>query len=194
MKAMRLFLFAAIALTASSFSEKGTWIIDADSELMIHGSTNVNNFTCKIDCLTGLDTLHYMKNYAACELQFSRNRMTIPVRRFNCGAKQISNDFRKTLKSDQYPVLDITFQSLQNLSVKHNSTICGVVDITLAGVTRTFTIKYKAELKDRNTILLKGVHPVNFSDFNLTAPAKLNGLIKVKEALNVEFNLVLKEV
>jgi len=194
MKASTWLLIIATSFLSSGFSDKGNWVIDPESKLAIYGSTNVNKFTCRMDCYVGTDTLKFVKNYAACELQFSRNLMTIPIRSFDCGSKQISKDFWKTLKSETYPKLDINFRSLNNLNIKDNGHIRGVVDITLAGVTARYTILYVITLKNKNTILLKGTHSVNFADFDLEAPEKLQGLIKVNEELNVEFNLVLKEV
>lgn len=183
----------ALALLSSGFSKKGIWIIDAESRLSIQGSSNVNNFICKIDYCTGTDTLQYEENNSTREMRFTRSRMTIPIRSFDCGSKPISKDFWKTLKAETYPELDIYFISLQNLYFKNNSNIKGIVDITLAGVTARYTIRYQVSIKDDGTVLLKGTHAVNFSDFRLKAPKKLKGLIKVKEVLNVEFNLVLKE-
>jgi hypothetical protein len=193
MKRAIIILTVAVAFLSSGSSNQGAWIIDTKSQLAIYGSTNINNFACKIDCYTGTDTLQYIKNYKSCEIQFSRNRMTIPVRSFDCGSKQISKDFWKTLKSDAYPQLDINFKSLQNLHVKNNTWVNGIVDITIAGVTAQYTIRYYVTL-DKSTILLQGTQQVNFSDFKLEAPEKLNGLIKVNESLRVQFNLVLKEV
>ena len=183
-----------IALLSSGFSDKGTWIIDAESKLTIQGSTNVNNFTCKIDYCTGTDTLQYVEDNSAREMRFTRSRMTIPIRSFDCGSKPISKDFWKTLKADSFPEMDINFISLQNLYFKNNSNIKGVVDITLAGVTTRYSIRYQVSIQENGTVLLTGSHSVNFTDFQLKAPRKLKGLIKVKERLNVEFNLVLKEV
>ena len=193
MKRAIAILIVAVTFLGSSSSDKGSWIIDAESQLTIHGSTNVNNFACKIDCYTGGDTLQFIKNYTSREIQFSRNRMSIPIVSFDCGTKQISNDFRKALKSETYPQLHINFRSLQNLAVTNNSCINGIVDITLAGVTARYSISYDIIL-NKNIILLKGTQSVKFSDFNLEAPEKLIGLIKVNEALKVEFNLVLKEI
>jgi polyisoprenoid-binding protein YceI len=127
-------------------------------------------------------------------MRFTRSRMTVPVRSFDCGSKPISKDFWKTLKAETYPEMNIDFISLQNVYFKNNSHIDGVVDITLAGVTTRYTIKYFVIVKNNGTVLLQGTHAVNFSDFQLEAPKKLNGLIKVKEALKVDFNLLLKEV
>jgi hypothetical protein len=193
MKNSFLILIAAAAFFSSSTFDKGTWLIDTDSELYIYGSTNVNNFTCKFDSYKGGDTLEFIEEHSSSTLKFSFNQMTIPVKSFDCGVKQISRDFWKTLKSESYPDLRINFRSLQNLNVRNNTWVDGVVDITLAGVTARYTINYHVTTNNK-VISLKGTHPVNFSEFNLLAPEKLKGLIKVNECLEVEFNLVLKVV
>jgi hypothetical protein len=192
MKRTILIAMLATILLGSSTSDSGTWIFVAGTKLAILGSTNVNKFTCRFDYYNN-DTLQYLRNHRTGKLSFSNNRMAIPVRSFDCGAKQISNDFRKTLKSETFPELAIAFRSLENPFKQNDCFIDGVIDITLAGVTTTYTVRYVVRL-EKNTILLNGTHPVNFSDFGLEAPTKLQGLIRVDEVLNVEFNLVLKEV
>lgn len=194
MKTIATLTVITITLICSGFTEKGMWIVDSNSQLSIQGSTNVNKFTCKIEYCTGTDTLQYVENSSATELSFTRSRMTIPVRSFDCGTRQISKDFWRTLKSETYPELDINFRSLQNIAFKDNSYTYGVVDIKLAGVTARYKIRYRVSVKETNTILLNGLQKVNFSDFNLEAPRKMKGLIKVKEVLNVEFNLVLRKI
>jgi hypothetical protein len=183
-----------LAVTAAGFTRKGIWIIDAESQLTIQGSTNVNSFTCKIEYYTGTDTLRYVEDKSTRELRFTRSRMTIPVGGFDCGARPISKDFRKALRADTYPNMEINFISLQNLSFEGKSTAKGIVDITLAGSTTRYAVCYRVSTKPNGNVQLIGEQAVNFSDFRLLAPEKLNGLIKVKEGLKVEFNLVLKEI
>jgi hypothetical protein len=180
-------------LLCCSFSGEKTWVIDPESRLAIRGVTNVNTFTCKVNSYSGHDTLRYFCNNVASKLEFTTNRMTVPVRSFNCGSPQISKDFHKTLRSDRYPRLDINFISLENTALKHDSFVNGVLDITLAGVTTRYTVRFALAIKN-NTMLLSGLQPVKFSDFRLKAPEKLKGLIRVQEGLNVEFHLVLKAV
>jgi hypothetical protein len=194
MKNLGMIFMIATAFLSSGFSIKESWLIHSDSRLTIHGSTNISNFTCKIDDYNGSDTLVFVKEASAAELHFLRNRMTIPVRSFDCGGRQISRDFWQTLKAETYPRLNINFRSLENLSNKDHNIVKGVVDITLAGTTARYTICYRVTRKDNVTVLLNGSRIVNFSDFNLEAPEKLNGLIKVNQSLNVEFNLVLKAI
>ena len=194
MKPLNYLMVLALALISSAFSVEGTWIIDAESRLTIQGSTNVNEFTCKIESCTGTDTLQYVENNSTRQLRFTRSTMIVPIRSFDCGAKPISKDFWNTLKSESHPNLEIRFISLESLHFKKNSYIKGIVDITLAGVTARYAVCYAVQIKDNSAVLLKGAHSVNFADFGLEAPRKMRGLIKVKEALNVEFNLILREI
>ncbi|HEU5146407.1 MAG TPA: YceI family protein [Chryseosolibacter sp.] len=187
-------IIAGLSLAGTGLAPEGIWIVDAQSHLTIHGSTNVNNFSCKMQYCTGTDTLQYVECHSARELRFTRSLMTVPIRSFDCGAKPISKDFWKTLRSETHPNLQINFISLQNLTFRDKSNIKGVVDITLAGSTTRYTIGYQATINRNGDVLLKGAHTVNFADFGLAAPQKMKGLIKVKEGLRVEFNLVLKQI
>ena len=193
MKTKSSLIIIAAALLLSGFRDDGVWVIGSESRLTIRGCSNIKDFSCTIEYYPGTDTLRYVEQSATNELMFTRSFMIIPVRSFDCGAHPISRDFWETLKSDKYPDMRINFVSLQNPYVRNNG-VKGVVDITLAGVTTRYTICYRAAFGDNGVILLTGMHAVNFADFRLHAPEKLNGLIKVKEGLKVYFNLVLKEV
>ncbi len=193
MNMKRITLLVLVFFLNSGFTDKGMWIIDSDSKLTIQGSTNINEFSCKINYYLGADTLQYEKNYNSGMLVFSNNCMSIPITNFECDTKQISRDFRESLKAETYPDLTIYFRSLECPGSK-NGLINGVVDISLAGATTQYTIQYKVTVKDKKTILLKGIRPVAFSDFKLVPPKKLQGLIRVDEILNVEFDLVLKQI
>lgn len=182
-----------IALLCSGFTNDGTWIIDSESTLSIHGATNFNKFVCAIQSYPGHDTLQYFNNHTSSELQFASNQMLIPIEKFDCGSRQISEDFRSTLKSDAYPYLKIRLIALSGDAIKANQLVDGRMDISLAGVTKRYTVKFKTG-HENGDIVLSGFHPVNFSDFNLIAPEKLKGIIRVKNNLNVEFHLVLKSV
>jgi hypothetical protein len=193
METLKKLIIIIITLFCSGFSNEETWVIDSESKLSIHGATNVNTFTCELSSYAGHDTLRYFNDSTAPVLQFTTNRMTIPITSFSCGTRQISKDFHETLKSDKYPHLEINFISLGNNALDNNSVVKGIVDITLAGATTRYCIRFALNSKNE-TIFLSGMQPVKFSDFNLKAPQKFKGLIRVQEILNVEFHLVLKAV
>jgi hypothetical protein len=193
-KLLTILLIFGIALLTSSFSDQGRWIIDPQSRLSIHGATNVNTFKCMLDSYNMADTLEYVREKASLEMKLTRNRMRIPIRSFNCGNKQITKDFWQTLQSEKYPELEICFRSFRNTTLSDKSYVDGIVDITLAGATKRYVVKYFARTPDKETVLLTGTQAVNFSDFKLEPPNKMMGLIQVQESLDVEFNLMLKSL
>lgn len=174
---------------ASRIEERGKWVIDYNSQLLIHGQTNVNSFTCFISCYNSTDTLSYQINPRSKALEFEQNMMIIPIYNFNCGNNMITKDFRATVKADKNPYLNISFVSLDQHS--GNATSKGLLDITLAGVTKQVAVKF-TQAKKGDFLQLSGNHSVCFSDFALQAPARMLGLLKVEEDLRVEFKLLIR--
>ena len=70
--------------------------------------------------------------------------------------------------------------------------INGQVKIELSGVTKSYEVNYKFIMDDKKILQLIGERKVNFSDFNLTPPRKLGGIIRVNDVLDVGFNLKIK--
>ena len=187
---------ALITLTVASLmlcsglavKDKG-WIIGPETKLIIHGQTNVNSFKCKMDCYNHLDTLAYYTDDDQCMVFFKENIMKIPVVNFDCENKMINRDFYDVLKSNQYPHVQIQFVALERWT--GNIQVGGTAYITLAGITKSFTINY--DVKSNSSMLyLKGTQKIAFSDFGLQAPQKMMGMIKVQDALEVEFHLALR--
>ncbi len=185
-------LFILTILTAASRIEnRGKWVIDYDSQLLIHGQTNVNSFTCLISCYNSTDTLNYQVDQASKAFMFDQNAMVIPVYNFNCGNNLITKDFRTTAKADKHPYLRISFVSLEQNPTSSNNK--ALLTITLAGVTRQVSVKF-TQTRKGDFILLSGNHSVCFADFELQAPERMLGLVKVQDDLQVEFRLLIRPV
>lgn len=191
MKYFLALLLLPVLTSTTPIEDRGKWVIDYNSQLMIHGKTNVSSFTCFISCYNSTDTLNYELDTKTRNLTFDRNKMVIPVFNFNCGNTMITKDFRKTVNVDKYPYLNIAFVSLDRKGV--DDLASGNMEITLAGVTKTATVHFN--LKPKGDFLqLTGRYGVSFSDFNLEAPERMMGLVKVKEDLLVEFNLLIRPI
>lgn len=185
-------LLLLVSLSSSSrIEDRGKWLIDYNSQLMIHGKTNVSSFTCFISCYNSTDTLQYELDHKTKNLVFDKNKMIIPIFNFNCGNPMITRDFRKTVNVDKYPYLNITFLSLDRNG--EDDLASGKMEITLAGVVKAATIHFNLK-PNGDFIQLTGRHAVAFSDFNLHAPERMMGLVKVNEELLVEFNLLIRPV
>lgn len=169
------------------------WVVMPGSSLAVNGSTNINTFQCEITNYSLPDTLTCIQKMPKGQVLPMQGRLMLDILAFDCHNKMMTNDLRKTLKYKTNPHLSIRFISINSFpDFRNPSKITGVVDISLAGVTKRYEINYLFTVDNAQMIHLKGDRIVNFSDFNLTPPSKLGGIIKAKDELSVVFKLNLK--
>jgi hypothetical protein len=101
----------------------------------------------------------------------------------------MTGDLRKTLKAKEFPKLGIYFLSMDGYPDSKGDVTKGLVVIALAGVSKRFEVDYQVVSAGNGEINLLGTRHVLFSDFNLTPPRKLGGMIKANNELKVVFNL-----
>lgn len=167
------------------------WAIQKTSTLRILGQSNVNSFGCDIKGFFQPDTI-YCSDMPEGRAVPLRGAVKITVASFNCHNELITNDLRKTLKASQYPYLVIRFLSLERFPDLQNMRDCikGCVEIELAGKCKQFQLNYSF-VNSGSCMQLNGSKNFCFSDFDLSPPKKLAGLIKVKDDFNVQFQLLL---
>lgn len=177
-----------------SFQDKGAttvrWVITSGCTLKVNGSTNVNNFSCVIENYNRPDTITTItSNNQAVKLT---GNMQLDVQNFNCHNAIMTADLRKTLKYKAHPKMMIFFVNMNQYPEPGKWGIKGSVLIVLAGVSKHFDVDYKLISVEKGIINLEGTRKVHFSDFNLTPPKKLGGMIRTNDELNVIFNLKMK--
>lgn len=170
------------------------WIVMKGGSLKVKGTTNINTFACEITGYSNPDTILVYRNPNQEGNVPLKGKLGLSVRLFDCHHAVMTADLRKTLKSKEFPQLTINFVNLEKfpaLSARENK-IRGVVDIELAGRAKRFVVNYTFKLDNQKNIQLLGERDVNFSDFGLTPPRKLGGMIQTDNKLNVEFKLTMK--
>lgn len=188
------FLIGAISKKADKQLNSKTvkWVVKKNSSLRVHGKTNVNQFTCNIDQYVAYDTIICVGDPLK-PVKLS-GALQLDVFSFDCHSRMITKDFRKTIKAEKYPLLSIRFLSLESMPVLLNKTefIKGWVEIELAGVVKKFQLNYSFLKATSGVIQLNGERRFSFSDFNLSPPKKLGGMIKINDAFDVKFQLLLQ--
>jgi hypothetical protein len=177
----------------NSAAETKKWVISESSTLCVNGTTNINKFSCEILAYDKTDTLTINKNKSDNAIVLSGN-IGLSIKSFDCHNSIMTHDLRKTLKEDQYPMLHISFLSLNKLPdlSARPELITGMVDIEIAGVRKRFEVNYQITKDAQKAIHLLGSRDINFSDFNLKPPRKLGGMIKTNDKLSVNFHLNMK--
>ena len=116
--------------------------------------------------------------------------MKIEINSISCHNYIITRNFKSTLKASEHPYLIVKFLSLERLPdlSNHKDNLKGIVEIELGGVAKKFEIPYKIQ-KNGQVVILNGQRNFTFSDFEITPPSILGGLVKIYNKFNVEFNL-----
>lgn len=190
-------LFVIILISLSSYRSPGpdlsTWLIEQNSSLRINGSSNVNSFTCDVKEYLRADTLWCLQEERNSKYIFTSNSMLrLEIRKFDCHHKYITADFRKMVKADAYPTLIIRFLSLD--PIRHGATVKGQVLVELAGKKKIMDVMYQCEQLPSGQMHLTGNRTMRFPDFELEPPKKIGGLIRIREDIDVQFNLYFRKL
>lgn len=168
------------------------WVITSGCSLKVEGSTNVNKFSCAITNYNKPDTILLTRNLN--QQVLLAGNLQLDVQNFDCHNPVMTGDLRKTLKSKAFPKLGIYFLSMDGYADSKGDVTKGLVVIALAGVSKRFEVDYQVISAGNGEINLLGSRQVLFSDFNLTPPRKLGGMIKADNELKVVFNLKMKVI
>lgn len=172
------------------------WVVLKGCVLRVEGRTNVNRFCCTVTDYPAPDTLVFYEGSPGRAVVPMSGCLGLPVFNFDCVNNAMTADLRKTLKAKEFPRLHIYFLSLKKYPaltpVQEN--IHGTVRIELAGTSKEFAVSYRISRDDQQIIHLVGTQNIKFSDFNLSPPRKLGGMVRADNELDVEFQVNLRAV
>ncbi|WP_421774292.1 hypothetical protein [Gracilimonas sp.] len=175
-----------------SFAQNGEARLSNESKLSINGKSNVNDFKCESEHEFQQDSLDFSYHFEADTINVNGVSLFLEISRFDCGKKAINRDFRNTLKYKNHPFIKITLNELI-LKTKDNPipTTANVI-ITIAGVERNYDVPLHAFLSTEDGVLVGGNKILYMSDFGLTPPSPLFGLVQVRDELDIVFELVVR--
>lgn len=181
-----LFLSLFLILQHESVENKIEVIIKEDSRLFIKGTSNVNQFTC--DYKKPLEPQSLSLIYEEIEKSWVLQdaELFLKSTSFDCGGRKINKDFQELIKSSQFPSIQIEVCEIK----PEDSHLTAKIEVSIAGITKPFpvTIAIDNDKDSTYTSILK----LNIEDFDLKAPTKMMGLIKVHEEISIHVNLHLE--
>jgi hypothetical protein len=123
--------------------------------------------------------------------------LKVPVTTLRCGNRQMERDMYEALRSDAHPTIEFRFAELVggiDHDIDHGSyraTIAGT--LSLAGARKIVSVDVEAQRIARDRFRLKARLPLRMTDFRITPPTALFGMVRAKDELVVIFDLVLQE-
>ena len=148
-----------------------------ENYVQIFGSTNVNQFKC----------INNSFKFLASNMSLDNSNLptiSLKVAEFDCRNSIMTNDFKKTLSAEKFPLMNIKFLSL----TKTQNNYIALIEVKIMNQSRKYNIEF--DLQNNNRLI--GKERVKFSDFNITPPKRMGGMIVVKDDLDLTFSLAAK--
>jgi hypothetical protein len=119
-------------------------------------------------------------------------KIAIPVKDFKARNSLMYNDFLQLMKANDYPKIVIKIAKEQIAKLKEGSYyFYPDIQITIAGVSKVVKVPCYVIKCIEGKIFINGVKRINLTDFKMTPPSKLQGLVKVRDEINVDFGLII---
>lgn len=211
----RLFpILLALSLATSAGAEITQLVAGSASRLVLLGSSNVKDWRCSGTTLDGrmevaaplaqinqiIDRIEdgdvARLDPRAASFPQPTFRLRVPVQSLRCGNRQMERDMYRALRAEENPVIEFNFAGLVG-GVEHDidggryrATISGT--LTLAGAQRKVKIPVEAVRVARDRFRLRARLPLRMTDFRITPPAALFGMVKASDDLEVQFDLYLQ--
>jgi hypothetical protein len=162
--------------------------LSKSSQLIIQGSTNINQFQCKYSQPLHPEVLTVNARQLSDGLYFSNAILKLQSKNFRSINPHLNRDMQVLLKSAQHPNIIIHLLKAELPKSIALNPIQADVEITLAGVSRRYMIPVLLSNQGEEHSV-SGRLLLNICDFDLEPPTVLKGLIIVNQEVKINFNL-----
>lgn len=172
-------------IAEESFSYKSCFL----QHIRIVGETNLNQFTLSFDNTKSNDISVKEKRtsdrYGEKLVEFK-----IPVEAFEGNHHVLVNDFRNLVDAANHPtiIVEIEKKVFDHIYLSSFSSAISFY-LTIAGETEYVTGQYEASIR-HNAVILRGSAKLRLSDFSITPPQKMFGMLQVKDVIIIKFDIL----
>lgn len=168
----------------------------SNSRFWIHGNATVRDFTCVVNRIEGKARLPAAQDRVPTEASDERAEavVQVPVRSVDCGNSMMTNDLQDALKMEEHP--EIRFELVHATMGGRTDTsrqwrrVDALGPLTIAGTKRLTRLHAAARALDEHHFRLRGCLPIRMTYFGIEPPTKAFGLIRVKNRVEVQFDLL----
>lgn len=169
-----------------------------ESRLWLEGNTNIHNYSCAADTLSGFGKLMDAEKPEGTVTEHGKVSINveIPVYKLDCGKKAMNKDMFEALQAEKHPRITYSLDEAQFVNIvkdEHdvewmNIYTTGVINV--AGVNKDIEVNILGKVLDNNRFHVKGEKELDMTEFGVTPPKALMGLIKAKENITIKFDVI----
>jgi hypothetical protein len=170
--------------------------IEPESKLWIEGSSNVKSFSCFNESIIKEAPKQVNFEKTSDGFVFKNLTLQIPGQRLDCGNKLMNKDLQKALLCEEYPFIILSLQKaviLPNYDEYPISQLWEVSgQLSIAGTNRNVKLVVESKSLPGSNLQLKSKYGLMMSNYGISAPEPMMGLIKVHDKITIHFDLILK--
>ncbi len=167
--------------------------LQAESRIWVEGNSTIRSFTCKAGDVTAVidATPNGLAQVSAGQKGVRTVHLTMPSDKLDCGNGTMNDHMRKALKVEQNPTIEFKLSGYD--VTRGGEGVTGTLKgaLSLGGVQKSISIPAEGK-SEAGALRVTGAYELNMTDYDLTPPSLMFGRIKVRDAVNVKFDLLLK--
>lgn len=196
-KLISCFLFMAV-FSSLGFSQavERDFLIMKGSQMVILGEANIHNFACHLKNAFDETPFKMRGVLDGKRIYLHIGRIKFPIKKLDCGSDKINEDMFDLLIAKKHPEIILDFVDFSAPEWKKagkyfTSTAHAKFNITLAGKTVPYFVHLDLVKVSEKNIILKGQKKLSMADFKIKPKTYLFGLVKIKELIEIDFELIL---
>ena len=171
-------------------------VISQDSKMFLEGFTNVNLYNC--DCQDKFAELSMTIENDGNHAVFHNANLKLRTENFDCHNAVYNCNIKKILKAEEFPYITIalleTWQNSELMQRNDQSwfNVLSKISVTIQDMSKVETVNAKAQYLGANKFRLKGEQTLHMTEFGIEVPSFMCGLVKVKDEIVFNFDLVVE--
>lgn len=189
----------ALGITTAGAQPSDTVRLDVQrgSRLWIEGTSNVHDWSCKattFDARIDIDSSYALRGESQLVAEIVRRvSVKVAVRDLKCGNRKMDHDLYNALKASD-PSVPSNILGIFNAAAgaaTRGTNLETEGTVAVAGVENKVRVRITMEHLGDGTVKARGSVPILMTDFGVTPPTGLFGLIKSRNEVVVKFDLVI---
>lgn len=170
-------------------------IVQPQSMLQIQGKTNVNSFQCYCAPPHSIVGFNAESSSETQKINFKKAELTVLTKSLDCRHKIMNRDMYQTLKADYFPTITLSISQvmipIQNINArwKLEGPVTTEAFLTLAGMKRKIDLLVTISQPVNNVYRFTAKKNLLLTDFGLTPPTVLMGMVKVNNEIILDIDL-----
>ena len=193
---MILAALISLGMIPGSVSREVTIHIEEGSRLFIEGTSNINSFECLCNDRFNPKNVRVSVDDDRRTISFSGTTLALKTAALDCDNSKINKDLCTALKADEYPTINIVLHeaSVHGASVNERdwTDIKATATLTITDQSRKVSLAVKGRKLSGNRYRFVSVKELQMTDFGIEPPTALFGLIKVRDHIKINFDLIVK--